>query len=58
MSFKVYKNEKNLLNYVDFKSWVRTHQQSLQNTLKDHNNREVYRKKFMICLTSMDNYIK
>lgn len=55
MSFKVYKNEKDLLNYVDFKSWVRTHQQCWQNPLKDHSNREVYGKK--ICDT-VDNWIK
>lgn len=43
-SFCVYKNEKNLLNYVDFKSWVRTHQQCWKNPLQEHSNREVYGK--------------
>ena len=40
----VYKNEKILLNYVDFKSWVRTHQQCWKNPLQEHSNREVYGK--------------
>ncbi len=43
-SFSVYKNEKKLLNYVDFKSWVRTHQQCWKNPLQEHSNREVYGK--------------
>lgn len=43
-SFCVYKNEKILLNYVDFKSWVRTHQQCWKNPLQEHSNREVYGK--------------
>ena len=43
-SFSIYKNEKNLLNYVDFKSWVRTHQQCWKNPLQEHSNREVYGK--------------
>lgn len=43
-SFSIYKNEKKLLNYVDFKSWVRTHQQCWKNPLQEHSNREVYGK--------------
>jgi len=42
MSFKVYHTSENLLKYVDFKSWVRTHKQNWQNPLKEYSNREVY----------------
>lgn len=42
MSLKVYRTSENLLNYVDFKSWVRTHKQNWQKPLKEYSNREVY----------------
>lgn len=42
MSFKFYKTEKKLLNYVDFKSWLRIHAKCWQNPLQEHSNREVY----------------
>lgn len=42
MSLKVYKTEKRLLKYVDFKSWVRTHAECWKNPLEAHSNREVY----------------
>lgn len=42
MSFKFYKTEEKLLNYVDFKSWLRMHFQCWQNPLQEHSNREVY----------------
>lgn len=55
MSFKVYKNERDLLNYVDLKSWIRTHQQCWQNPLKSHSNRDVYGKEIS---DMVDNWIK
>ena len=55
MSFNVYKTERDLLNYVDLKSWIRKHQQCWQNPLQDHSNREVYGNK--ICDMD-DNWIK
>ena len=42
MSLKVYKTEEDLLNYIDFKSWVRNHAQNWKNPLQAHSNREVY----------------
>lgn len=42
MSLNVYKNEKELLKFVDFKSWVRTHGQNWANPLIEHSNRDVY----------------
>ena len=41
-NFKFYKTEKKLLNYVDFKSWLRIHAKCWQNPLQEHSNREVY----------------
>lgn len=38
----IYKTEEKLLNYIDFKSWVRTHAECWKNPLKEHSNREVY----------------
>lgn len=42
MSLKVYRTSENLLNYVDFKSWLRIHKQNWQKPLKEYSNREVY----------------
>ena len=42
MSFKIYKTEEDLLNYIDFKSWTRVHAQNWKNPLQAHSNREVY----------------
>ncbi len=42
MSLKRYNSETKLLNYVDFKSWVRTHAECWKNPLEAHSNREVY----------------
>lgn len=42
ISLKVYKTEKKLLKYVDFKSWIRTHSECWKNPLQPHSNREVY----------------
>ena len=44
MSYKVYKKEKDLLNYIDFKSWFRIHSACWKNPLQEHSNREVYGK--------------
>ena len=42
MSLDTFKSEKELLKYVDFKDWVRTHSTCWQKPLKEHSNREVY----------------
>lgn len=55
MSYHLYKKEKSLLNYVDFKSWIRTHKQCWENPLKEHSNRDVYGEKFC---NMIDNWIK
>ena len=41
-SLDFYKNEDDLLNYVDFKSWIRDHHLCWKNPLQEHSNREVY----------------
>lgn len=38
----IYKTEEKLLNYIDFKSWIRTHSECWKNPLQPHSNREVY----------------
>lgn len=55
MSCKVYKNEDDLLNYIDFKSWLRTHSECWKNPLQAHSNREVYGKR--IC-DMVDDWLK
>lgn len=45
ISLEIYTTEKELLNYVDFKSWVRTHSLCWRNPLKEHSNRDVYSEK-------------
>lgn len=44
LALKVYKTEKELLEYVDFKSWVSTHALNWKNPLKENSNQEVYSK--------------
>lgn len=41
-SLDFYKNETDLLNYVDFKSWIRNHKECWKNPLHEHSNVEVY----------------
>ena len=41
-SLKVYKTEEELLEYVNFKMWVRNHAQNWSNPLEEHSNRDVY----------------
>lgn len=41
-AFSVYKTEEKLLNYIDFKSWIRNHSVCWKNPLQPHSNREVY----------------
>lgn len=55
MSCKVYKKEKDLLNYIDFKSWLRTHSECWKNPLQAHSNRDVYGKR--IC-DMVDDWLK
>lgn len=55
MSCKVYKKEKDLLNYVDFKSWIRTHAACWKNPLDAHSNREVYGKEIY---NMVDDWLK
>ena len=55
MSMQVYKKEKDLLNYIDFKSWLRVHAQNWKNPLEEHSNRDVYGNK--MC-DMIDNWIK
>lgn len=38
----IYKTEEKLLNYIDFKSWIRTHAECWKKPLEEHSNREVY----------------
>ncbi len=55
MSCKVYKKEEDLLNYVDFKSWLRNHSECWKNPLQEHSNRDVYGK--AIC-NMVDDWLK
>lgn len=41
MSISVFKSEKKLLNYVDFKSWINIHAQNWKNPLKEHSNTSI-----------------
>lgn len=42
MSLNVYKTEKELLEYVNFKSWLRNHSAWWKNPLEEHSNRDSY----------------
>jgi hypothetical protein len=55
MSCKIYSKEKDLLNYVDFKSWIRTHSECWKNPIDAHSNRDVYGKKIY---NMVDDWLK
>lgn len=54
-AFNYYKTEKKLLNYVDFKSWVRPHANCWKNPLSEHSNRDTYGDEFC---DMIDRWIK
>ena len=54
-SFIHFKTEEKLMQYIDFKTWVRMHATCWQNPLSDHSNRDTYGDKFC---DMIDRWIK
>jgi len=43
-TYNFYKSEKGMLEYCDFKSWVRNHKDWWNNPLEDYSNQDTYKK--------------
>jgi len=54
-SFRFYKSEKKLLEFVDFESWLDTHKKCWKNPIQAHSNRKVYGQKMF---NMVENWLK